>query len=67
MRALRRTIDVGMMMVRRLVDNREQALHVLSQVRAQVIELFPDKGDVFDLVCAPRLRRAIDERFPPPS
>ena len=63
-RALRRTLDMALALVRQVVATREQAEELAGNVRTVAVQLFPDKGGVFDLVCAPRLRRAIEERFP---
>ncbi len=39
---------------------------VVAVAREQALALFPGKGDVFDLVLAPRFRRVLDEFCPPP-
>ena len=36
----------------------------MAAVRHRALELFPDKGHVFDLVLAPRLERILDEVLP---
>jgi len=62
-RALRRVMDIGVFALRWAPLTRDEAEDVAAHVRTVALGLFPDKGEVFDLVCAPRLRRAIDERF----
>ncbi len=41
----------------------EEAWEAVSQLRLVARNLFPGKGDVFDLVVAPRMERVINERF----
>ncbi len=41
----------------------EEAREAVSQLRLVARNLFPGKGDVFDLVVAPRMERVINERF----
>jgi hypothetical protein len=43
--------------------SREQALTLIERTREEILELFPGKGDVFDLVLRPRFLRIADERF----
>jgi hypothetical protein len=40
-----------------------EAVDMIAGARKAAVALFPDKGDVFDLVYAPRLKRIISERF----
>ena len=40
-----------------------EAFDILRGTRQAALALFPDKGDVYDLVYAPRLMRIIRERF----
>ena len=42
---------------------RTEALEAVSELRQVSLRMFPGKGDVFDLVVAPRLERVIEERF----
>ena len=41
---------------------RQQALALIEQTREDILTLFPDKADVFDLVLRPRFMRLINER-----
>ena len=43
--------------------SREQALALIERTRDEILELFPGKGDVFDLVLRPRFLRILNERF----
>jgi len=40
-----------------------EAFDILRGTRQAALALFPDKGDVYDLVYTPRLMRIIRERF----
>jgi len=62
---LRRTVDVTCAVLRQAVLTRREAEHLVAAARRDALELFPDKGEVFDLVIAPRLERILDERWPP--
>ncbi len=41
---------------------REDALALIERTSNHVLALFPDKGEVFELVLRPRFRRILDER-----
>jgi hypothetical protein len=66
-RALRRAVDVRLVWIRTGARDRAEAEHLAATAREVALRLFPDKAPVFDLVCAPRFRRAISERFDPPA
>ncbi len=36
---------------------------LIAQTRSKALELFPDKGDTFDLIYGSRFRRILSERF----
>ena len=42
--------------------DRPDALDLIEQTRAQVLELFPDKAEAFELILRPRFRRLLNER-----
>jgi hypothetical protein len=46
--------------------DRAEADEIVAAVRKRALELFPDKGHVFELVLAPRLQRIMEEVFPVP-
>ena len=62
---LRRTVDVTCAVLSQAVLTREEAQALVAAARRDALELFPDKGDVFDLVIAPRMERILRERWPP--
>jgi hypothetical protein len=64
---LRRTVDVACALLRQGRLTRAEGEAVVGLAREQVLGLFPGKGEVFDLVLAPRFRRILDEFCPPPS
>lgn len=39
------------------------AQKLIAQTRSKALELFPDKGDTFDLIYGSRFRRILAERF----
>ena len=64
---LRRTVDVTCAVLRQAVLTRQEAEALVAAARRDALELFPDKGDVFDLVIAPRMERIVRERWPQPG
>lgn len=61
---LRRMIDVTCAVLRQAVLTRAEAEDLVAAARRDALGLFPDKGEVFDLVITPRLQRILDERWP---
>jgi hypothetical protein len=59
--ALRRTVDVACALLRQAHLQRDEAESVVAFTRTRVLELFPGKEDVFELVLAPRFARILDE------
>ena len=59
--ALRRTVDVTCALLRQAQLPRDEAESVVAFTRTRVLELFPGKEDVFELVLAPRFARILDE------
>jgi len=64
---LRRAVDVACALLRQGRLTRAEAAGVVAATREQALSLFPGKGDVFDLVLAPRFARILDEFCPPAS
>jgi hypothetical protein len=58
---LRRVVDVAAAVLRQGHLNRPEAEALVAGTRRRALELFPGKGDVFDLVLAPRFARILDE------
>jgi hypothetical protein len=59
--ALRRTVDVACALLRQARLPRDEAELVVAFTRTRVLELFPGKEEVFELVLRPRFARILDE------
>ena len=64
---LRRTVDVTCALLRQGRVGRAEGEALVAFAREQALTLFPGRGDVFDLVLAPRFRRILDECCPRPG
>jgi hypothetical protein len=64
---LRRAVDVACAVLRQGRLSRTEAAGMVAALRGQALSLFPGKGEVFDLVLAPRFARLVDEFCPPPA
>ena len=62
-RRLQRTVDLALLYLSLAPLDRRSAEELVEQVRAKALELFPDKGETFDLIYQPRFNRVLDERF----
>ena len=63
-RLLRTTVDLLLRIIAvRPCLTRVGARQMLDEARGLALRLFPDKGEAFDLIYAPRFERAIRERF----
>jgi len=60
---LRRVVDIAAAVVRCYPLSRCEAVAVVRSLRTQVLLLFPDKADTFDLIYGRRFRRLIEDRF----
>jgi hypothetical protein len=58
---LRRLVDVAAALLRQGSLDRTEGEALVALVRQEALGLFPGRGDVFDLVLAPRFRRLLDE------
>jgi len=58
---LRLRADLTVYRLRFQPMSREEALTLIERTRSEIVELFPGKGDVFDLVLRPRFLRIITE------
>jgi len=58
---MRRAVDVACALLRQGRLTRAEGEVVVALAREQALGLFPGKGDVFDLVLAPRFARILDE------
>ena len=63
MRRLRVIVDLTAAIIRHRPLSRAEAELAVENLREQVLALFPDKGDVFDLIYRARFGRLIAQRF----
>jgi hypothetical protein len=62
-RLLRRMVDFSMALIAQSDISRDDAQRLVKAVRGRACELFPGKGETFDLIYTPRFRRLISEKF----
>lgn len=62
MTRLRVLVDVTIQLLAQAPLSRKDTLKMIEYVRDRVLELFPGKGEVFDLVLRPRFLRILNER-----
>jgi hypothetical protein len=62
-RRLRLLVDLNQAVLMQANLTLREAFEILRGTKDAALALFPDKGDVFDLIYAPRLKRIIRERF----
>jgi hypothetical protein len=65
-RRLRVIVDLTTAVLMQGRLTRDEARDLVSAVRQRALELFPDKGDTYDLILAPRFERLIREFVEPP-
>ena len=63
LRRLRLVIDLSLSLLMQADLTLREAVNVVENAKKAALALFPDKGEVFDLVYAPRLKRVIRDRF----
>jgi len=63
MRWLRIIMDINQAVLMQSKLTLREAFDVLHSTRQAALVLFPDKGDVYDLIYRPRFMRIIRERF----
>jgi D-cysteine desulfhydrase len=57
----RAIVDSAILKIMNVPMSRDEALELVGQVRVRVVELFPGRERVFDLVLLPRFERLLDE------
>ena len=67
MRRLRWIVDLNQAVLMQADLTLREAFDIIKNTKQVALALFPDKGDVFDLVYAPRFKRIIRERFVVPG
>ncbi len=64
-RYLQRLVDLTMCLIRQGAFTRREAEKAVAATRRRALELFPDKGPVYDLIYRPRFERLLREVFGP--
>ena len=62
-RKLRRMMDVAAALLWQTDLTLSEAQEVVSFAKEKALELFPDKGETFDLIYGSRFRRILVERY----
>jgi len=63
MRYLRFIVDLTRQILMEGKLTRDEAVMLISSTRRCVLKLFPDKGEVYDLIYAPRFEKILLERW----
>jgi hypothetical protein len=63
MRVLRFVVDLTREILHQGQLTRDEAVMLISSTRRCVLKLFPDKGEVYDLIYAPRFEKILVERW----
>ena len=62
-RRLQVTVDLALNIIRQTDIRVEEASQLAASVRRKAITLFPDKGETYDLIYAPRFQRLFKEKY----
>lgn len=62
-RLLRRMVDFTFVLIMTSEMDPEEASGHVGALKEFALRLFPDKGEVFDLVYAPRFKRLLREKY----
>ncbi|HEX9445969.1 MAG TPA: hypothetical protein VGA73_17750 [Candidatus Binatia bacterium] len=63
LKRLRYFMDFTAALLRQSDLDLDQARKLVADARDKALELFPDKGETFDLIYGPRFRRILAERY----
>jgi len=63
MRYLRFIVDLTRQILLESQLTRDEAVMLISSTRRCVLKLFPDRGEVYDLIYAPRFEKILLERW----
>lgn len=63
LRKLKRIVDLTAALLCQADLTLSQAQKLIADAKARALELFPDKGETFDLIYGSRLHRILIERF----
>ena len=62
-RRLQVTVDLALNIIRQTDMPVEEASQLAASARRTAITLFPDKGETYDLIYAPRFQRLFKEKY----
>jgi len=63
LRYFKRVIDLNMAVIAQTRMPIEEAHQIVASVKELAVRLFPEKGDVFDMVYGARFKRLINEKY----
>jgi hypothetical protein len=63
LRMLKGAVDTARALILQADLTIDEALDIVNATKRRALTLFPDKGETYDLIYAPRLFRALEERF----
>jgi len=56
-------VDFALEFIRTQDIPHDHAMHIVEGVRKQALKLFPGKDETFDIIYAPRFKRALNEKY----
>ena len=62
-RLLKSAVDTAYALILQADITVDEALDIVNATKRRALTLFPDKEETYDLIYAPRLFRAVTERF----
>ena len=62
-RRLRFLVDFTMSLIAQSEISLDEAQLLAAGVKKQALKMFPEKGDTYDLIYAPRFRRLLTEKY----
>ncbi|HOJ43470.1 MAG TPA: hypothetical protein PLW88_06190 [Syntrophorhabdaceae bacterium] len=63
LRRLRFIVDFSINYIKTQDISHDEAIRIVEGVKRHAIKLFPGKEDAFDIIYAPRFKRALNEKF----
>ena len=63
LRRLRFVVDFALEFIRTQDIPHDYAMSIIEGVRKQALQLFPGKEETFDIIYAPRFKRAMNEKY----
>lgn len=63
LKRLRFVVDFALTFIRTQDIDHDHAINIVEGVRRQALRLFPGKEETFDMIYAPRFKRALNEKY----